>query len=201
MTVSAGIYFVTMTTRPLPAIWMAAAVRCFETRKSLSQLQPSYSNKGSQISVISTNAKHYLRQPEARALNARKLRIEVDMQPSLPVSDFIDPPRGTRPHNALCNAEKYGTQVWFIGEFQDERYFRAQTPKHERHVVVLWIVELSGELEVNCDCPAHRLRTGPDPCVHVGAVVKLTTELSKAGVELSTIQGMTIGELQPCKAN
>ena len=117
--------------------------------------------------------------------------------PSLLVSSFIDPVpvRGSREYNALHNAEKHGTKVWFIGKYEDEVYFRAQTPKHERHVVVMWTDDLSGELLINCDCPAHRLRTGPDPCVHVGAVIKLSKAAIEVGAQLSTIRGISISDL------
>lgn len=121
------------------------------------------------------------------------------MLPSLPVSAFINPAPRSREHNAICNAEKLGTQVWFIGQFAEERYFRAHTPNHERHTVVLWEDDLSGDLLINCDCPAHRLRTGPDPCVHVAVTIECAKAAAETGLALDTIQGQTIGEML-CKA-
>jgi len=116
---------------------------------------------------------------------------------SIPVANFIEPARGTREHAAVFRAEKLKTQVIFLGEHEDERFFRAQTPNHDRHVVVIWIDDLCGEPVVNCDCPSFRLKPWPEPCVHAATASNLATIAAKAGIELSAIQGMTIGDLGP----
>jgi hypothetical protein len=93
---------------------------------------------------------------------------------SIPVSDFIDPPKGSRAWNAINRAIDLAplTKVELIGELRGERYFRVRAKSHDRHTVVRWYSELEKKELVSCDCPAFIIPvTGPTHCFHVASVL------------------------------
>jgi hypothetical protein len=91
---------------------------------------------------------------------------------SIPVSDFIDPPKGSRAWNAINRAINLNPAVDFIGESHGEKYFRVCAPGHDRHCVIRWYSDLEQREVISCDCEAYRVPiSGPTHCFHVGSVL------------------------------
>lgn len=90
---------------------------------------------------------------------------------SIPVSDFVRPLRGSAPWNALHRAERIKPTVEFIGQLHGERYFRVQSENRDRHCVVLWVDDISGEPVTKCDCPAFTVPQIPLHCLHIAQVL------------------------------
>ena len=92
--------------------------------------------------------------------------------PGISVATFIDPPRGSREHNAICRASASHAEVVLIGVYEDESYYRVpsshkgETP----YVVVRWNDLIIGEV-VRCECSSHRLKPWPEPCWHTAKVL------------------------------
>lgn len=113
------------------------------------------------------------------------------MLTSIPVNDFIDPPAGSRPYNAVARAVEIKPDIHLIGNIEAEngveRYFRVQCKKRNRHLVILWLDDISGEPVAKCDCEAHIVPHAPTPCVHVAGV--LIYEAAHRPVEIPLSQG------------
>lgn len=115
--------------------------------------------------------------------------------PGISVATFIDPPRGSREHKAICRAISLPLKVRLIGKFNDERYYRVpsshkgETP----YVVVRWNDPIVGEV-VRCECSSHRLKPWPEPCWHVAGV--LIYEATEESPKLASMGRKTREEKQ-----
>jgi len=93
------------------------------------------------------------------------------MRPSIPVSAFVDPPRGGREWRTVCRASRLRPRIDPIGQIEDERYFRVQGDGRDPHVVVIWPDKVSEELVATCNCEAHYVPMSPQPCYHLASVL------------------------------
>lgn len=92
------------------------------------------------------------------------------MHLSIPVTDFIDPLRGSRAWNAVNRALDLRPSVVLIGEFQGERWYRVRCKGRDRRCVILWYSQISQQEVGRCDCEASYVPvSGPTHCYHLAA--------------------------------
>ena len=92
------------------------------------------------------------------------------MYPSIPVSEFVDPERGTSAFKAICRALEIKPEVVLIGTYEGERYYRVQSKGRPPHCVVI-APDSNGEDQAKCDCPSHFLPSEPRACLHIAMVL------------------------------
>jgi hypothetical protein len=87
------------------------------------------------------------------------------MFPSIPVSEFIQPERGSSAFNAVQRAIDIKPDVWPIGSFEGERWYRVQQKNSQPHCVVVT------DEEATCNCMAHHRPQSPLACLHIATVL------------------------------
>jgi hypothetical protein len=95
------------------------------------------------------------------------------MQPSIPVSAFVNPKPGSRPWNAIQRAIdlQSTTKVELVGEIRGERWYRVRAKGRDRHAVIIWHSSLSQQEVMKCDCEAHYIPQEPTECFHLASVL------------------------------
>lgn len=89
------------------------------------------------------------------------------MFPSIPVSEFVQPERGTSAFNAVSRALQIQPDVRVIGTFESERWYRVQQDGSQFHAVIVT------DEEATCNCMAHHRPQSPLACLHIAAVLIL----------------------------
>ncbi len=94
----------------------------------------------------------------------------LEMYPSIPVSEFVKPERGSSAFNAISKAIQVKPEVVPIGTYKSERYYRVQSPGRPAHCVII-APDSNGDDQAKCDCPAHYIPQEPRACLHIAQVL------------------------------
>jgi hypothetical protein len=83
------------------------------------------------------------------------------MYPSIPVSEFVNPERGSSAFNAIQRAIEFNPEVVPIGTYEGERWYRVQSKGRQPHCVIVT------DEEATCNCMAHHRPQSPLACLHI----------------------------------
>jgi len=87
------------------------------------------------------------------------------MFPSILVSEFVSPERGSSAFNAIDRAIKIKPDVVPIGTYDGERWYRVRQEGSQMHSVIVT------DEEATCNCAAHHRAHVPLACLHIASVL------------------------------